>query len=169
MSARDAALSALPEITITRVFDAPRDVVFRLWTDPELVAQWWGIEGSTNPVCRLDVRPGGTWRIDMRTADGTVYPNCGVYLEVVLNERIVYTDVADSASPAWDGNPPRDVVHTVTFDDDGDKTKITLHARFKSVAERKRMVESGVVQGIGQSLDRLERLLALLRAKIVPS
>lgn len=163
MHARESRSEA-PEITITRVFHAPRDLVFRVWTDPSYVAQWWGVDGSTNPVCELDVRPGGSWRIDMRTPDGMVYPNRGVYLDVVENERIVYKDVADPSSPAWDGAPPGEIVHTITFADHDGKTKVTLHARFASVSDRDRLTGFGMVRGIEQSLDRLERLLAQERS-----
>src|SRR5262245_50329861 len=79
------------EFTLSRVFAAPRDVMFRIWTDPQYVRLWWGLDGTTNPICELDVRVGGRWRIDMRTADGTVYRNGGEYLEVVENERLVST------------------------------------------------------------------------------
>src|ERR1700730_7092158 len=87
--------SAERELKITRVFDAPREMVFKAWTDPKLLAQWWGPKGFTNPVCELDVRPGGAIRVHMRGPDGTVYPMTGVYQEVVEPERIVFT------SPRW--------------------------------------------------------------------
>src|SRR5579864_4389397 len=79
---------------MTRVFDAPRKVVFAAWTDPKQMAQWWGPTGFTTPVCELDVRPGGAIRIDMRAPDGTIYPMTGVYKEIVPPERIVFTAVA---------------------------------------------------------------------------
>ena len=87
------------EFTLSRVFDAPRDMMFRIWTDPQYVQLWWGLEGTTNPVCELDVRVGGSWRIDMRMANGTVYQNGGEYLEVVENERLVSTDIPGAALP----------------------------------------------------------------------
>jgi uncharacterized protein YndB with AHSA1/START domain len=147
------------EFTVERVFDAPRALVFRLWTDPKYVAQWWGIENCTIPVCELDVRPGGAWRIHMRTADGTIYPNRGVYVEVVENERLVSTDVPDPTSPAWAGAPPQESLQTTTFEDVDGKTRVTLRARFASEADRDRMLRSGVKAGIEQSLNRFERLL----------
>lgn len=150
------------EFTLTRVFDASRELVFRIWTDPKYVALWWGIEGATNPVCQLDVRPGGRWRIDMRTAGGTVYQNGGMYLDVVENQRLVSTDVSDPASPAWKASPPGDRLNTVTFEDQGDGTRVTLRVQFKSVADRDLFVSAGVKEGIAQSLDRLERVLKTL-------
>ncbi|MGB9123853.1 MAG: SRPBCC domain-containing protein, partial [Candidatus Angelobacter sp.] len=74
-------------LVITRIFDAPPDVVFKAWTDPKQMAQWWGPKNFTNPVCELDVRPGGAWRIVMRAPDGMEYISAGVYSEVVKPER----------------------------------------------------------------------------------
>lgn len=148
------------EFSLTRTFDAPRSLVYKLFTDPEYVSQWWGIEGSTCAVCELDVRPGGAWRIDMRAPDGTVYPNGGVYVDVVENERIVSTDVPDPASPAWVGDPPGDAVHTIDFAEHDGKTTVTFNARFSTVADRDRLLKSGMRDGIGQSFDRLGRLIA---------
>lgn len=152
------------EFTLTRVFAAQRDLVFRIWTDPKYVALWWGIEGSTNPVCELDVRPGGRWRIDMRTAGGVVYPNGGVYLEVIENRRLVSTDVADPASLAGKEPPPANRLNTVTFEDAGEGTRVTLRVQFRSVADRDVFLRAGVKEGIGQSLDRFERVLRTLRS-----
>jgi uncharacterized protein YndB with AHSA1/START domain len=157
--ASDWAGERQAEFSLTRVFAAPRDLVFRIWTDPKYVALWWGIDGATNPVCQLDVRPGGRWRIDMRTAGGTVYPNGGVYLEVAENTRLVFTDVSDPGSPAWKGRPPGDRLHTVTFEDDGDGTRVTLRVQFKSVVDRDLFVGAGVKEGMAQSLDRFAAVL----------
>ena len=162
--ADSAAEAATPEFTLTRFFDAPRDLVFRVWTDPKYVALWWGMEGGTNPVCELDVRQGGRWRIHMRTPDGTVYPNGGVYLEVVENERIVSTDISDPDSPAWRGSPPGDRVNVATFADEGSGTRVTLRVEFKSVKDRDFFLRAGVKDGIARSLDRLARVLGDLRA-----
>jgi uncharacterized protein YndB with AHSA1/START domain len=107
------------ELVLTRVFDAPRELVWKVWTDPKHVARWWGPHGFTNPVCELDVRPGGAIRIHMRGPDGTVYPMTGVYLEIVEPERIVFTSAALGA----DGNPMFEVLTTVTFAEQGGKTK----------------------------------------------
>ena len=155
--------------TIGRIFAAPRETVFKLWTDPAYVAEWWGIEGSTNPVCKLDVRPGGRWRIDMRTRSGRVYRNQGVYLEVVENVRLVYTDVPDPTLPEWNGAPPAPGVHTVTFADRGEGTFVTLEVRLGSRADRDRMLKLGARTGIGQGFDRLERLLEAIAEGREPS
>jgi uncharacterized protein YndB with AHSA1/START domain len=158
--ANDRASASPAEVTITRVFKAPRDLVFRIWTDPAYVALWWGIDGATNPVCELDVRPRGRWRIDMRTASGAVYRNGGVYLEVVPNQRLVSTDVSDPQSPAWQGSlPPADRRHTVTFEDAPGGTRVTLRIEYQSATDRDFFARAGISEGIGQSLDRLARLL----------
>lgn len=152
-------IASEPELTMVRVFDAPRERVFRVWTDPRYVARWWGVAGCTLPVCELDVRLGGAWRIDMRVPSGVVYRNGGVYLEVVANERIVYTDVPDPESPVWAGSPPEPAVHTVTFEDVTGGTRVTLLSRFRSIADRDRRVSSGVQRVIALCLDRVERIL----------
>lgn len=146
-----------PEFVLTRVFEAPREIVYRIWTDPQYVKQWWGVDGSTIVVCELDVRPGGTFRIDMKAADGTIYVNRGVYVEVVVNEHIVSKDVReDTALP---GTIPAGL-HTVTFQDHDEGTLVTLTSRFDTLEERDLMVRFGMMDGIGQSLDRFARLLA---------
>ena len=157
--ANDRADEWQAEFTLTRVFEAQRDLVFRIWTDPKYVSLWWGIEGSTNPVCELDVRPGGRWRIDMRTSGGSVYPNGGVYLEVIENQRLVSTDVSDPASLAGKESPPANRLNTVTFEDAGEGTRVTLRVQFRSVADRDGFLHAGFKEGIGQSLDRFERVL----------
>jgi uncharacterized protein YndB with AHSA1/START domain len=147
---------------ITRVFRAPRPLVFKVWTEPHYVAQWWGIEGATNPECELDLRSGGQWRIVMRTASGRLYPNQGTFLEVVPNERLVYSDVPAPTLPEWEGDPPKAGLHTVVFEDDGDDTRVTLTVRLGSPADRDRMVALGAPRGLAQGFERLSRLLATL-------
>ena len=145
-----------PEFALKRVFNAPRAVVYKVWTEPEYVKQWWGVEGSTIVVCDMDVRPGGAFRIDMKSSDGTVYVNRGVYLDVVVNERIVYKDERDAS--ALPGNLPVGT-HTVTFQDLGAGTLVALISQFETLEDRNLMVRFGVIEGIGQSLERLEHLL----------
>ena len=78
------------EIVITRVLDAPRELVWSAWTDPEQVVQWWGPKGFTNPVCKFDVRVGGSIYVEMRAPDGTVYPMFGEYKEILEPEKLVF-------------------------------------------------------------------------------
>jgi uncharacterized protein YndB with AHSA1/START domain len=140
------------EVTFTRVFDAPRHLVFKAWTDPKHVAQWWGPTGFTNPRCELDVRPGGTIRIDMRGPDGTIYPMSGVYQEIVEPERIVFTSIAlDDA-----GNPLFENLNTVTFAQDAGKTTITLCTRVIKSTDKALQYLKGMEIGWSMTLDRLE-------------
>lgn len=156
---KQAPTSSLSTITLNRVFDAPADLVFRVWTEPKLVALWWGVEGATNPICQMDVRPGGRWRIDMRTASGKVYRNQGVFLEVVENKRLVYSDFPDPELPEWQGVPPEPRLHTVTFDGRGDETYVSLEVQMASEADRDRMIAFGMPDGLKQGFDRLAALL----------
>lgn len=98
------------EFVITRFFDAPRDRVFRMWTDPKHMAQWWGPRGFTNPICELNVRPGGSWRIVMRGPDGQEHPAKGVYREIEPPRRLVMTVNHSELSDEWHDmvNPGRD-------------------------------------------------------------
>jgi uncharacterized protein YndB with AHSA1/START domain len=99
MSDRDAATQTSDrDLVIERIFDAPRQMVFDAWTDPETIGQWWGPRGFTTTVHEMDVRPGGVWRFTMHGPDGTDYPNRVVYDEVVAPERLVYTHGADDDS-----------------------------------------------------------------------
>ena len=139
------------ELVLKRVFNAPRERVWKAWTDPRQLAQWWGPAGFTNPVCEADVRPGGAIRIDMRGPDGAVYPMTGVYQEVVEPERIVFT----SAALDDKGNPIFEVLTTVTFAEQDGKTKQILRARvIKSTAQAAPYL-AGMEAGWTQSLERL--------------
>lgn len=152
--------SSEQELVLTRVFDAPRKLVFEAWTDPKCVAVWWGPRNFTNPVCELDARPGGAIRIHMRAPDGTVYPMTGIFQEVVEPERIVFT----SAALDDKGNPMFEVLTTVTFAEQGGKTKLMMRARVIKVTPQAAPYIAGMEQGWTQSLERLTSYLAL-RAK----
>jgi len=144
------------ELVLTRVFDAPRELVFKVWTDPKHVAQWWGPKGFTNPVCELDLRPGGAILIHMRGPDGTVYPMTGVYQEVVRPERLVFTSGALDA----DGNPLFEVLTTVTFTEESGKTKQILKARVIKRTAQAAPYLAGMEAGWTQSLERLAAYVA---------
>jgi len=130
--------------------------VFKAWTDPKRVARWWGPQGFTNPVCELDARPGGAIRIHMRGPDGTVYPMTGVYQEVVEPERIVFT----SAALDEKGHPMFEVLTTVTFAEQGGKTKQILRARVIRRTAQAAPYLAGMEAGWTQSLERLAESLA---------
>jgi uncharacterized protein YndB with AHSA1/START domain len=145
------------ELVIERIFDAPRELVWKAWTDPKHVAQWWGPRGFTNPVCEMDVRPGGAILIHMRGPDGVVYPAKGVFREIVEPERLVFTD---SAFEDEDGNPQLEVLTTVTFAEQGGKTKLTLHAIVIKSTPAVAEALAGMEEGWSQSLDKLAEYLA---------
>jgi len=138
-------------IVVTRVFDAPREVVFKAWMDAEQLRRWWGPKAFTNPVCELDPRPGGAIRIHMRAPDGTIYPMTGVLHEIVEPERLVFTSVALDKT----GAPMFEVLNTVTFAEQGGKTKLTLRARVTMATAEAPRYLAGMEQGWSQSLDRL--------------
>ena len=158
------------EFVIVRWFDAPRELVFKAWTEPALMAQWWGPNRFTNPVCDMDVRPGGAYRIVMRSPDGIDYPMNGVYREVVAPERLAYT-VDISEHPAdWhnllakhlEGRPAdisKPLLFTVSFDEEAKRTKVTIRAAFDSENLRDAFVKMGMEPGWSQSLDKLAELL----------
>jgi uncharacterized protein YndB with AHSA1/START domain len=139
------------EITITRVFDAPRALVFAAWTDATHLAQWWGPTGFTNPVCEIDARVGGAIRIHMRSPDGAVYPMKGEIREIVAPERLAFTNIAVDEA----GNPIIEGFTTVTVADEGGKTKLTLHTSGAAVVEKAVAYLQGMEYGWSQSLEKL--------------
>jgi uncharacterized protein YndB with AHSA1/START domain len=156
MSERNAKASASLEssewdLVMTRVFDAPRELVFKAWTDTRHMALWWGPNGFTNPVCELDVRPGGAIRIDMRAPNGVVYPMKGVFDEIVEPERLVFVSSALDEK----GKSMFDILNTVTFTEHGGKTSLTLQARVLKANASAPQYLKGMEMGWTQSLDRL--------------
>ena len=156
-SASPAAQPGAPApLTITRILNAPREVVFKAWTDPAQLAQWWSPHGFTRSVSELDARPGGALRTAMRGPDGAVYPDTGVFHEIVPPERLVFTSVgiADEA-----GRPLLQVRNTVTFADLGGRTKLTLQAVVVTAAPAVAGALAGMAEGWSQSLDKLAEYL----------
>ena len=142
------------EIRIERLFDAPRERVWRAFTDPELVAQWWG-RGNKLVIERMEVERGGHWRYVEHAAD-RVHGFEGRYREVKSPERLVQTF-------EWDGMPGYVAVETVTFEDLGDgRTRVVNTSLFHTTEERDGMLKSGMEQGLDQSFAALDRLLATL-------
>jgi uncharacterized protein YndB with AHSA1/START domain len=142
------------EITLTRTFNAPRELVWTAWTDPKHVAQWWGPSGFTSTIQEMDIRPGGVWRLIMHGPDGTDYPNHVAYIEVVKPERLVYTHGSGEV------DDPGQFHVTVTFDEQGAKTQVTMRSVFASAAERDKVVkEYGAIEGGNQTLARLAEYL----------
>jgi uncharacterized protein YndB with AHSA1/START domain len=143
------------DLVLERIFDAPRELVWKAWTNPAQLAQWWGPKCFTNPVCRADVRPGGEIYVEMRAPDGTVYPMSGRYHEIVKPERIVFSSGALDA----EGKPMFDIMSTVTLSDVGGKTSLKLEAKVTSMTALAPQHLSGMREGWSQSLDRLAELV----------
>lgn len=144
------------ELVLTRTINAPRGLVFQAWINPVHLARWWGPHGFTNPVCELDVRPGGAIRIDMQAPDGTVYPMKGSFQEVQEPDRIVFTSTAFEDDQ---GRPLLENLNTVTFTEQDGKTTITLRAKVVRAAPELAGALAGMEQGWSESLERLEALV----------
>lgn len=138
------------DFTITRTFDAPRELVFKLYTDPDRVAQWWG-PGTV--VQEMEPRSGGRWRFVQRDDDGNEYGFHGVYHDITAPERVVNTF-------EFEGMPGHVLLETITFSEENGKTTYHSQSVFQSVEDRDGMLMSGMEEGASASLDRLEALLA---------
>jgi uncharacterized protein YndB with AHSA1/START domain len=147
------------DLVLTRLIDASPDKVFKAWTDPELLKQWFAPLPYTTPVAELDVRPGGANLIVMRGPDGVEMPNRGVYLEVVENERVVFTDAYTSA---WAPSEKPFMTVILTFEDEGGKTRYTARVRHWTAADREAHEKMGFHEGWGRCADQLEVLVAKL-------
>jgi uncharacterized protein YndB with AHSA1/START domain len=149
------------EIVITRIFNAPRELVFKAWTEPQHIAQWWGPQGFTTRVTEMDLRTGGKWRYIMIGPDGTEYPLKGVFREIVPLERIVTTDEFDQGfEKVMNADLPRGMVSTAIFEDLAGKTKLTLRIMHESAEERRKHEEMGVIGGWNSSFDCLDQYLS---------
>jgi uncharacterized protein YndB with AHSA1/START domain len=145
--------SSSRELATTRVVDAPRELVWKAWTEPERVAKWWGPKGFTTTIQEMDVRPGGVWRHTMHGPDGTDYPNKVVFLEVREPECLAYLH--------GDPGEPDHFFSTVIFTDEGGKTGISMRGLFPSAADRDRVIEEyGAAEGMESTLDELAAYLA---------
>ena len=165
------AVSETERMVISRVFDAPRELVWKAWTDPKYVMQWWGPKGFTSPTCKIDFRVGGKYLCCMRTPDGQDMWTGGQYYEIIPHEKIVYTmyfadaqgNKIDPATLGISHDADENVFDYVTFEDFGKgQTKITLHGN----ETMKDAVNSGQVEGYNQIFDKLAAVLAeLVRGK----
>jgi uncharacterized protein YndB with AHSA1/START domain len=159
MTAATASSPSDRELVLTRLINAPRAKVYRAWTEPELLKQWFAPLPYTTPVAELDVRPGGANLIVMRDPQGNDLPNSGVYLEVVKNERLVFTD---AYTKAWEPSKKPFMTVILTFEDEGGKTRYTARVRHWTVADREAHEKMGFHKGWGQCADQLEALVAKL-------
>ncbi|MGH9972101.1 MAG: SRPBCC family protein [Pyrinomonadaceae bacterium] len=144
------------DLILTRIIDAPREKVFKAWTDPTLLKQWFAPLPWTTPKAETDVRPGGSSLIVMRGPGGNEFPCPGVYLEVVKNERLVFTD---AYIKAWEPSEKPFMTVTMTFEDMGGKTKYTAHASHWTVADREAHEQMGFHQGWAQCAEQLAALV----------
>ncbi len=161
MAANKTTVTAEPgkqEMTITREFDAPRELVFRAITDPELLPQWWGPRYLSTKIDKMDVRSGGQWRYIQRDEQGNEYGFHGVYHEVLAPERIIDTF-------EFEGLPETGHVALETMMLEalpGGRTRLTTQSVFQSLADRDGALQSGMESGINETYDRLEELLEKL-------
>jgi uncharacterized protein YndB with AHSA1/START domain len=145
------SIAAGAKLVFTRVFDAPRELVWKVWTDPKHVQQWWGPHGFTNPRCDWDARPGRPIYVDMKGPDGAIYPMTGEFREIVEPERLVFL----SAVPDDKGGSLFEVRNTVTFSERDGKTTLSLTAQIVRKSPGADAYLKGMNEGWSQSLDRL--------------
>jgi uncharacterized protein YndB with AHSA1/START domain len=143
------------QLVSTVVLDAPRELVFKAYTDPKLFAQWWGPRRYKNEIDKFDARSGGEWRVIQKGADGSEHGFRGVNHDVVAPERICQTF-------EYEGFPGHVALQTATFEPLGNKTKVVAHVVFQSVMDRDGMVASGMQEGADESMERLAELLEKL-------
>lgn len=148
------------ELVLTRIMNVPREKLFRAWTDPEVMTRWFAPAPWTTPHAETDVRPGGSSLVVMRDPDGNDYPSRGVYLDVVENERIVFTD---AFTEAWVPSEKPFFTGEITFEDLGDgRTRYTARARHWNAEDKKAHEEMGFHEGWGLCADQLEKVAATL-------
>jgi uncharacterized protein YndB with AHSA1/START domain len=146
------------EIVMTRVFDAPRDLVFEAHSSCEHMMNWWGPRKYDVVDCEIDFRPGGRWRVVHRGPDGEEYAFRGVYREIVRPERIVWTF-------EFEGMPGNVSVETMTLEEHNGKTTFTGTSLFDTVEQRDGMLESGMESGAAETMDRLDEYLEVLKSR----
>ena len=146
------------EIHIERVFDAPRELVFKAFTDPELITEWWGPRDTDTTVDKMDCRTGGDWRFVHSNSDGSETAFRGTFREVTPPERIAWTF-------EWDGRPGYVSVDITEFEDLGDQTRVTTRSLFFLPEERDGMLDAGMESGLTESYDRLDEVLGRLAAQ----
>lgn len=156
MSTNDPSDTADREIVVERLLDAPRELVFKTYTDPDHLGHWWGPDGFTLTIQSIDIRPGGMWKFIMHGPDGKDYPNVVHYIEVDRPARLVYThgDETDKAM----------FTTTVTFEDRGGKTFLRMRALFPTAEAREFVVKNfNAVEGGKQTVGRLDAYLKTLQ------
>ena len=155
----NVAATSKRELVLTRLVNAPRERIYRAWTEPGLLKQWFAPLPWTTPRAELDVRPGGASLIVMRSPDGKEFPNRGVYLEVVKNERLVFTD---ACTEAWVPSEKPFMTVVLALEDEGGATRYTARARHWTAADREAHEKMGFHEGWGKCVDQLAALVARL-------
>ena len=153
-------MQAVHELSITRHIDAPRHIVWRCWTEPDLIKEWFTPRPWTTPVVELDLRPGGASRMIFRGPEGEEFPNSGVYLEVVPEERLVFTD---AYVEAWVPSGKPFMTAIVTFADEDGGTRYTARVLHWSAEDKTSHEERGFHVGWGKATDQLSALAERLR------
>jgi uncharacterized protein YndB with AHSA1/START domain len=144
------------QILITREFDAPKHLVFKAWTTPELVRRWWSAKRGEVTTCEIDLRVGGTWRYVMVTDDGLEVAFHGEYREIVPDERLVSTEV-------FEGMPDAEALDTLTLTEQDGRTTLTILVQHTSKEHRDAHIDSGMEAGMQDALDLLEQIAVSLR------
>ena len=159
MASSGAATVALPaddQLLITREFDAPKHLVYKAYTTPDLVRRWWSGERGEMTSCEIDLRVGGTWRYVMIAHGDFEVAFHGEYREIVPNERIVMTEV-------YEGMPDAEAVDHITFTEEDGRTTLTMLVQHRNQEDRDAHLNSGMEAGMQESMDRLEQVAASLR------
>ena len=159
MTSSGTATVTLPtdeQILITREFDAPRKLIYRAWTTPELIRRWWSAKRGEVTLCEVDLRVGGRWRYVMVADGGFEVGFHGEYREIVPNERIVSTEV-------YEGYPDEESVNTLTLTEAGGRTTLTILVQHTSKEARDAHINSGMESGLQDALDLLEEAARSLR------
>jgi uncharacterized protein YndB with AHSA1/START domain len=146
---------ATHELSLTRLLAAPRHKLWRCWTEPELIKLWFTPRPWTTPVVEVDVRPGGSSYMIFRGPDGEEFPNHGVYLEAVPDERLVFTD---AYTAGWMPSAKPFMTGIITFADEGGATRYTASVRHWTAEDRAKHEEMGFHEGWGKATDQLEDL-----------
>jgi uncharacterized protein YndB with AHSA1/START domain len=146
----------LPDLTFVRTYDAPRELVFDVWTNSKHVREWWGPKGFTNPVCIVEPHVGGKFHVHMQWPDGPVIPGGGEIREIVKPSRLVFSSTAEDDK----GNRLLEALNTVTFVEKNGKTEVTLHAKMIFLAPGMEQAAEGMEEGWSQSLEKLAAYIA---------
>lgn len=152
------------DITFTRTFDAPRELVFEAFSKPEHIKHWWGRRGWPVTYCTIDFRPGGIWHYGMTNGGGTMVWSKAVYKEIVRPQRVVYVSGFSDAE-GGDNDSAAPALSTVQFEEAGEKTTLSVHIQYASAADLEVYVLRGMAEGYTETFEHLSRHLAALKGK----